>query len=227
MAHRVKELDELPHNLSSMPSINVVKNWYAESFEVCPCHPSTAVVLTPGSRRNWSTSRLQPYPLSSHRPSRNLQANSPFRALFRIRTRESCSETVAHSLRQTGTGTVPELHPLLRLLSNRLPPLAPIRAKSERLWNGGGNPSSFVLGIADRAGAGPQVLHGTRHPFILIPSATPRIQPTLHQDAGEHQAKARPHGHYGRTGGPRMEGLPRQISWSAVRDAEGDPGLAR
>ncbi|KAJ7580981.1 mitochondrial pyruvate dehydrogenase [Mycena floridula] len=33
LAHRVKELDELPHNLSDMPSINKVKNWYAQSFE--------------------------------------------------------------------------------------------------------------------------------------------------------------------------------------------------
>ena len=34
LAHRVKELDELPHNLSEMPSINKVKDWYAQSFEV-------------------------------------------------------------------------------------------------------------------------------------------------------------------------------------------------
>jgi pyruvate dehydrogenase kinase 2/3/4 len=34
LAHRVKELDELPHNLSVMPSIKKVKNWYAQSFEV-------------------------------------------------------------------------------------------------------------------------------------------------------------------------------------------------
>lgn len=34
LAHRVKELDELPHNLHAMPSINKVKNWYAQSFEV-------------------------------------------------------------------------------------------------------------------------------------------------------------------------------------------------
>ena len=36
LAHRVKELDELPHNLSTMPSINKVKNWYAQSFEASP-----------------------------------------------------------------------------------------------------------------------------------------------------------------------------------------------
>ncbi|CEQ40321.1 SPOSA6832_01919 [Sporobolomyces salmonicolor] len=33
LAHRVKELDELPHNLNRMPSIEKVKRWYAESFE--------------------------------------------------------------------------------------------------------------------------------------------------------------------------------------------------
>ncbi|KAF8576423.1 alpha-ketoacid dehydrogenase kinase [Ramaria rubella] len=33
LAHRVKELDELPHNLSKIPSINKVKHWYAQSFE--------------------------------------------------------------------------------------------------------------------------------------------------------------------------------------------------
>lgn len=33
LAHRVKELDELPHDMSKMPSIVKVKNWYAQSFE--------------------------------------------------------------------------------------------------------------------------------------------------------------------------------------------------
>lgn len=33
LAHRVKELDQLPHNLSHMPSIKKVKDWYAQSFE--------------------------------------------------------------------------------------------------------------------------------------------------------------------------------------------------
>ncbi|KAG0068729.1 hypothetical protein BGZ89_004148 [Linnemannia elongata] len=33
LAHRVKELEELPHNLSDMPSIIRVKNWYAQSFQ--------------------------------------------------------------------------------------------------------------------------------------------------------------------------------------------------
>jgi len=33
LAHRVKELEELPNNLSDMPSIIKVKNWYAQSFQ--------------------------------------------------------------------------------------------------------------------------------------------------------------------------------------------------
>ncbi|CED82718.1 Dehydrogenase kinase [Phaffia rhodozyma] len=33
LSHRVKELDELPENLNKMPSINRVKEWYAQSFE--------------------------------------------------------------------------------------------------------------------------------------------------------------------------------------------------
>ncbi|KAF9219532.1 alpha-ketoacid dehydrogenase kinase [Gyrodon lividus] len=46
LAHRVKELDELPDNLSDMPSICKVKNWYAQSFEELinfpPVSPSSA-----------------------------------------------------------------------------------------------------------------------------------------------------------------------------------------
>lgn len=34
LAHRVKELDELPHGMNDMPSIKKVKNWYAQSFQV-------------------------------------------------------------------------------------------------------------------------------------------------------------------------------------------------
>ena len=46
LAHRVKELDELPHNLSDMPSIKKVKNWYAQSFEVRRGLFSNATSLT-------------------------------------------------------------------------------------------------------------------------------------------------------------------------------------
>jgi len=33
LAHRVRELDDLPQGLSDMPSIRRVKEWYAQSFE--------------------------------------------------------------------------------------------------------------------------------------------------------------------------------------------------
>jgi hypothetical protein len=34
LAHRIKELNSLPHGLSDMPSIEKVKHWYAQSFDV-------------------------------------------------------------------------------------------------------------------------------------------------------------------------------------------------
>lgn len=48
LAHRVKELDQLPHNLSHMPSIKKVKDWYAQSFEV-------QHILSPGLRYTHTT----------------------------------------------------------------------------------------------------------------------------------------------------------------------------
>lgn len=36
LSHRVIELNALPDGLAKMPSINKVKEWYAQSFEVCP-----------------------------------------------------------------------------------------------------------------------------------------------------------------------------------------------
>lgn len=42
LAHRIKELDQLPHELNAMPSINKVKDWYAQSFEVCTSSPARA-----------------------------------------------------------------------------------------------------------------------------------------------------------------------------------------
>lgn len=45
LAHRVAELQRLPHGLSDMPSVVKVKNWYAESFEELINFPTIA--LTP------------------------------------------------------------------------------------------------------------------------------------------------------------------------------------
>lgn len=49
LAHRVKELEDLPHNLSEMPSIKKVRNWYAQSFEELINFPPVA--LPPEVRR--------------------------------------------------------------------------------------------------------------------------------------------------------------------------------
>ncbi|KAH0835823.1 mitochondrial branched-chain alpha-ketoacid dehydrogenase kinase-domain-containing protein [Lanmaoa asiatica] len=53
LAHRVKELDELPYNLSEMCSIRKVKNWYAQSFEELINFPSLS--LSPAARQSLFT----------------------------------------------------------------------------------------------------------------------------------------------------------------------------
>ncbi|KAF7319189.1 Protein-serine/threonine kinase [Mycena chlorophos] len=69
LAHRVKELDELPHNLSAMPSINKVKNWYAQSFEELISFPP--VVLPAEIRQQLLTPRSEEltFPESTPNPS--------------------------------------------------------------------------------------------------------------------------------------------------------------
>jgi pyruvate dehydrogenase kinase 2/3/4 len=36
LSHRIAELEALPDGLNKMPSIEKVKEWYAQSFEVSP-----------------------------------------------------------------------------------------------------------------------------------------------------------------------------------------------
>ncbi|KAI0052769.1 mitochondrial pyruvate dehydrogenase [Auriscalpium vulgare] len=71
LAHRVKELDELPHNLSHMPSIQKVRNWYAQSFDELvnfppvklPAHLHNVLIPT-------NASSIDPYlPESTPNPS--------------------------------------------------------------------------------------------------------------------------------------------------------------
>lgn len=52
LAHRVKDLDELPLGLHEMPSIKKVKNWYAQSFDVSESGTHTLDVVT-GIYRLW------------------------------------------------------------------------------------------------------------------------------------------------------------------------------
>jgi len=69
LAHRVKELDKLPHNLSDMPSIRKVRNWYAQSFEELVTFPP--VVLPPQIRQA----------LTVPRPENSLPESTPNLAL--------------------------------------------------------------------------------------------------------------------------------------------------
>ncbi|KAG2008121.1 atypical/PDHK/BCKDK protein kinase [Coprinopsis cinerea AmutBmut pab1-1] len=70
LAHRVKELDELPHNLSDMPSIKRVKNWYAQSFEELINFPHPQ--LPPEIRQALITSRSDELALPESKPNPSL-----------------------------------------------------------------------------------------------------------------------------------------------------------
>jgi len=50
LAHRVKELNQLPDGLNEMPSIQKVANWYAQSFEVLPVFNHTSLPWRAHSR---------------------------------------------------------------------------------------------------------------------------------------------------------------------------------
>jgi pyruvate dehydrogenase kinase 2/3/4 len=71
LAHRVKELDELPHNLSAMPSINKVKNWYAQSFEELITFPSIVLPLSVRQALMVSRSDEITFPESKPNPSQS------------------------------------------------------------------------------------------------------------------------------------------------------------
>ncbi|KAJ1310845.1 hypothetical protein OPQ81_009363 [Rhizoctonia solani] len=62
LAHRIRELDELPHNLRDMPSIKKVKNWYAQSFQ--------ELIEFPTPRLDKRTREIlnQPPPENTHLP---------------------------------------------------------------------------------------------------------------------------------------------------------------
>ncbi|KAJ2936495.1 hypothetical protein H1R20_g599, partial [Candolleomyces eurysporus] len=78
LAHRVKELDELPHNLSDMPSIKKVKNWYAQSFEELIDFPT--IHLPPNIRQALMNSKNDEYhhlPESKPNPSLGEAFSSP------------------------------------------------------------------------------------------------------------------------------------------------------
>ncbi|ESK96448.1 pyruvate dehydrogenase kinase [Moniliophthora roreri MCA 2997] len=72
LAHRVKELDELPHQLSKMPSIVKVKNWYAQSFEELIKFPPIPR-LPPDIRRALNTPRSDEVQLPESTPNPSLE----------------------------------------------------------------------------------------------------------------------------------------------------------
>ena len=47
LAHRVKELNQLPDGLNEMPSIQKVANWYMQSFEVGDSQPAFPPLFRP------------------------------------------------------------------------------------------------------------------------------------------------------------------------------------
>ena len=49
LAHRVVELESLPHNLSNMPSVAKVKNWYTQSYEELITFPKAEEFGIPSS----------------------------------------------------------------------------------------------------------------------------------------------------------------------------------
>ncbi|KAG9093738.1 hypothetical protein FS749_013832 [Ceratobasidium sp. UAMH 11750] len=62
LAHRIRELDELPHQLRDMPSIKKVKYWYAQSFQ--------ELIEFPAPRLDKRTKEIlnQPPPENTHLP---------------------------------------------------------------------------------------------------------------------------------------------------------------
>ncbi|TBU25547.1 alpha-ketoacid dehydrogenase kinase [Dichomitus squalens] len=67
LAHRVKELDQLPHKLGDMPSINKVKNWYAQSFEELISFPP--IRLPPAIRAALMAPPIDPVSLPESHPN--------------------------------------------------------------------------------------------------------------------------------------------------------------
>ncbi|KAG6914645.1 hypothetical protein DXG01_016131 [Tephrocybe rancida] len=76
LAHRVKELSELPHGLGEMPSIKKVQNWYAQSFEELVDFPP--ITLPPDIRQALMSPRTNnSLPESTPNPSlRHLEPDS-------------------------------------------------------------------------------------------------------------------------------------------------------
>ncbi|KZS98209.1 mitochondrial pyruvate dehydrogenase [Sistotremastrum niveocremeum HHB9708] len=77
LAHRVKELDQLPHKMSDMPSIHKVRNWYAQSFEELITFPKPNLTEIVRQALNDAPSAATKLPESKPNPSMYRILNSP------------------------------------------------------------------------------------------------------------------------------------------------------
>ncbi|KAF9788453.1 mitochondrial pyruvate dehydrogenase [Thelephora terrestris] len=84
LAHRVKELDELPHNLGAMPSINKVKDWYAQSFEELISFPPVETSKDIQTALKLTTRASRHLPESVPNPSFNGGLGNPGSGKMRI-----------------------------------------------------------------------------------------------------------------------------------------------
>lgn len=75
IAHRIKELHELPHGLAHIPSILKVKNWYAQSFKDLTGFPAPR--LPESIQRQLATLSMSEDPVEA-RPNPSLQGDDLF-----------------------------------------------------------------------------------------------------------------------------------------------------
>jgi len=68
LAHRIKELNSLPHGLSDMPSIEKVKHWYAQSFDEI-IHLQQPKTVPPEILRGYANSNAEESYLPSSTPN--------------------------------------------------------------------------------------------------------------------------------------------------------------
>jgi len=69
LAHRVKELDELPHGMRDMPSIKKVKQWYSQSFEELITYPKIELPQNIKSVLNEHSPQSHKLPGSTQNPA--------------------------------------------------------------------------------------------------------------------------------------------------------------
>ncbi|EKM74801.1 hypothetical protein AGABI1DRAFT_123518 [Agaricus bisporus var. burnettii JB137-S8] len=94
LAHRVKELDELPHDLSRMPSIKKVKNWYAQSFE--ELINFSAIQLSPDVRQALAMPRSGEATLPESIPNPTFEPSGEFLHTHSLETTFSSGNTTGN-----------------------------------------------------------------------------------------------------------------------------------